>query len=471
MHNSKIYSILKYFDKYEQNRLRKYILSPYFNKNETINTLFEVFIDDINSEQSTELEKEDIWRIVQPDTSYNDVRFRKLCSDLLKLVEGFLAQQVYENNPLHQATYLIEAVGAKKMTKLYNTSMNSARRLSQRQLMKPASYFFYQYQIERNFFELKESTLDRSSKTNVEAIINNLDYFYLAEKLRYYSSILSRKNVVEHEYDLLFIDEIIQHLQKCNYDHVPLIAIHYQLYLTQVETENVEHYYKLKELLNKYASEIPFKEAYDSYSQAVNYCINKINKGQTTFLEEFLELNINLLDNGLLTDRGLTPWRFKNIVIVALRLDKFDWTEQFIHQYSQLIPEEYRDNAITFNLARLYWYQKKHEQVIELLATVDYEDVTYNLESKAMLLSTYYETDEIEPLYSLLESFRVFLNRHKDIPLKRRKYYQSLIRFTKKLTKILPGDRAAITKFKADLEKTNEVSADRWLKEKIAELE
>ena len=93
MHNSKLYSILEHFDKYEQNRLRKYINSPYFNKNQALIHLFEIFIDHINDENSNEIEKKNIWEKIQPQKKFDDVRFRKLCSDLLKLVESFLAQQ------------------------------------------------------------------------------------------------------------------------------------------------------------------------------------------------------------------------------------------------------------------------------------------------------------------------------------------------------------------------------------------
>ena len=38
-----------------------------------------------------------------------------------------------------------------------------------------------------------------------------------------------------------------------------------------------------------------------------------------------------------------------------------------------------------------------------------------------MLMAIYYEEDELEPLYSLFESFRVYLNRHKNSPESRRK--------------------------------------------------
>ena len=41
MYNSKLFAILEQFDKYEQNRCRKYIQSPYFNRSEQLEQLYE----------------------------------------------------------------------------------------------------------------------------------------------------------------------------------------------------------------------------------------------------------------------------------------------------------------------------------------------------------------------------------------------------------------------------------------------
>ena len=66
MRSSKIYSILEHFNKYEQNRLRKYISSPYFNKDEKLIRLAEILIHDINKHGKAELEKNDIWESLNP---------------------------------------------------------------------------------------------------------------------------------------------------------------------------------------------------------------------------------------------------------------------------------------------------------------------------------------------------------------------------------------------------------------------
>lgn len=473
MHNSKIYSILKYFDKYEQNRLRKYLLSPYFNKSKSIVQLFNSLIEHINESDSLVLEKEDLWSILYPNSSFDDIRFRKVCSDLLKLVESFLAQQQYETNPLHQATYLVEAVGEKRMEKLFKSSMRTARRLSSQQLYRPPNYYFYQYQIEKNYHELSQSTLNRSSKSNEEEIINHLDHFYLSEKLRIYCGILSRQKFAPHEYNLLFIDEIIEHLNKHKYDEIPMIAIYYQIYLTQTDAEEEAHYFKLKELLEKYAGKLTVREANDSYSQTINYCISKINSGQQHFLSEFIEMNETLIKKGFLMNDELSPWKYQNIVIAALRLGRYEWTEDFIYTYKDILPESYRENALTFNLATLYWYQKKYEEVMNLLREVEYEDITYNLGSKAMLLATYYELDETEPLFSLMEAFRTYLNRHKkDISQQRRKNFTNLISFINRISKVKIGDKKKLAALRKDLDEMQGIAANRqWLQEKIAELE
>ena len=89
-----------------------------------------------------------------------------------------------------------------------------------------------------------------------------------------------------------------------------------------------------------------------------------------------------------------------------------------------------------------------------------------------MLIATYYELDEIEPLDSLFQSFRAYLNRHnKDIPEQSRKRYINLIKFTKKLTNIRPKDTKAIEKLRKEINESEGVVSVKWLREKINELE
>ncbi len=472
MRNTKLYSILEHFDKYETNRLRKYLQSPYFNKNQTLIDLFERLVADVQSEKKRGLEKEDVWTLLGLPQPFDDVRFRKYYSDLLKLVEGFLCQQVYEADPVRQAADLIQAVGHKKMEKLYNSTMKTARRLSEDQPYRHAQHHLKQYLIELSYYHMMEFETKRGARTNVEEIANNLDAFYLAEKLRIFASVLTQQHFVSQQYKVKLIDEILAYLRSHDdYQNTPAVAVYFQVFLTVTEQDSFDHYFKLKELLDQYGLVFPKDEALTIYYSAINYCIRQINHGNQDFLEELFILYNQLIDKEIIfLNDEFSPWDFRNIVVIALRLGRYEWVERFIHDFNHKIPEMYRDNAVTYNLAQLYFYQKKYDKVIEQLRNVEYEDVSYNLNSKTMLLTTYYETDEYEPLYSLFDSFRTYINRQNNIPKDRKENYKNLIKFTKKLTKIMPGDKEAVQKLKEEIAATGNVASLPWLQEKIEEL-
>ncbi len=470
--NNKLYTILRTFDKIEMNRLEKYILSPYFNKNQYTTQLFGLLMKNVESKNAKELVKEDVWKILFEKEKYDDVRFRKINSDLLKLVEGYLAQQLYDENPLHQAIYLMEAVTRKKLDKLHNSTVKAAEELSKKQQYRPSGYYFYQYQIERNLYMLSDLDTQRTSKTNLEKIINNLDYFYLAEKLRYYVDILQRQSVVSHEYQLLFIDEILEHLGKQNYENVAAVSVYYQIYLTLKEPENENHFDTLMELLEKDASAFPESEANLLYKAALNYCVAKVNKGNQHFLENLFNIYIALINNKLLfIGDSFNTVVFSNIIYTALRLEKYQWAIDFVEKYQDKLPFENRESTVNFNFARIYFRMKKFDKVIPLLSVSEFPDYLMTLNAKVTLAGAYYELDELTPLYSLLESVKIYLSRHKDISPQRKELFSNFIKFTRKLTELIPRDKKAIQKLREELNNTKNITNADWLHEKLNALE
>lgn len=470
MHNSKIYTILSEFDKVEQNRLRKFLISPYFNRSQLLVRLFELLVKYINGNRVKTLEKESIWKKLYQNTEFDDIRFRKLCSDLLKLVEEYLAQESYNKNSVKKSICLLEAINEKKIYKLYKNAEKNAIKEIERLPHKTDEYYSYHYQIEINKYRSLQLALDRSSKSNIENILFNLDNFYILEKLKYYNSTLSRKNFNKFEFNSILIDELITTLSN-EKNVIPQIQVYLQALLVQKD-EKEENYKSLKSLLDNHADKFPNQEANELYTYALNYCLRRVNRGETEMLKEFLDLNEDLLQKGILGKGNLSPWKFQNIVTAACRIGRYEWTRKFIDKYQDQLPEEYKENAVTYNLARLYFYQKKYPEVVSLLQFVEYEDIGYNLGSKALLLRTYYEIDEQESLYSLIDSFRIYLNRHKeDIKPQRRTNFLNLLKFVRKLTRIIPGDKKAVDKLKAELASTKAIAAEKsWLEEKIVEL-
>ena len=62
---------------------------------------------------------------------------------------------------------------------------------------------------------------------------------------------------------------------------------------------------------------------------------------------------------------------YKNITTVGLQVKEYGWVENFIQKYTSYLPKDNRENALTYNLAKVYFSQKKYNQVIEQLREVE----------------------------------------------------------------------------------------------------
>ncbi len=453
MLNTNLYRILITLDKYEVNRLKKYILSPYFNSDVNILKLYDFITQEITKNRTKNLTKEIIWKKVIPAKSFDDTRFRKYCSDLLKLIEGYFAQEGFESDPNLKYSKLLNHIRLKKLDFFFSKSVKKAKKYLENEPLEDGNTFFSKYRFEKDYYNLYQDQLRSSFLKNMELIGKNLDCFFIAEKLRLYCLIHAQSGVYSGgQYDIKMMEEIFDFIKDSEYLEIPVVGIYFVIAQTFNEPDNLNHYYELKQLLKNHSHILTKEEARYVYTFARNYCVRQLNKGNGTFLKELFDLFLELLDKKIILDENniLSPWDFKNINLVSLRLGKYDWTEQFINDYSKYLPEKSRKNAVTYNLAQLYYYQKKNEKVIEQLRDVEYEDLSYNLNSKTMLIATYYELEDLDPLYSMFESFRTYLNRHKEIPEAKRNSYIKYIKYTKKLTNLPYGNKDAIKKFKEE---------------------
>lgn len=471
LQTNRVWKVLLALEKPTHKRLVKFLESPYFNQSNILLRLYGLYFNLIDQGKAG-FEKEKIWKTLFPKVPYDDVNFRKFSSDLLKLVESFISIEYFESSPLQKESCCVSYIVQNKIDILYGSAYKEATQNLERKGSKSSDYYLAKFSLEKLYYEMNDFEEKVEIRHNVEEISSNLDYFYWIEKLRIYCAAISHGKTANFEYKVDFIESVIQHIEQHGLQNVPELGIYYYTFMTIKDETNIDNFYILKNLLHEFAANMPKRESLWLYSSALNYCIGRTNKGDKRFDQEYLEMFEEALNNNLFyINEELATWRFNNVVAAALRSGKVDWAEQFIYKYKNRLPSESRENTFSFNMARVFRYQNKFDKVLTLLQNIEYEDVGYNRIAKAMLIITYYELDEYDALSSFVESFRVYLNRHKNIPQQTRKGYLNLIKYVKRLTGIIPGDKKAIEKLKQDIlaEKPSTVNAE-WLLEKVEEL-
>ncbi len=471
MKDSKLIKTLIHLDKTERNRFKKFLISPFFNSDENLVSIFDFIEIHIDKNPNELPEKQVLWKKIFRGIPFDDIRLRKYFSDLFKLLTKFLSFDLYQRDPLVQNLYLLEVINERKLTNLSKSSVKNARIHLESNELRHSQAYLQRYALERNNYEILNLEGDRNIRSNIEEINESLDIFYLSEKLRLFCNEFELRNLAIHTYKLTYIDEVKNMINSRGYENVPSIMLYSKLLNLYADSDNEDNYFSLRQSVSENNLLFPKKELAEIYSTIINYCSIQINKGNSKFLAQLFDFYKEVVSQDiLLEDQSFSPYHFKNIVVIGLRLKEFNWIEAFITDYAPLLPENQRDNSLSFNLAQLYFYQKKYDLVIKTLQSVEYDDYIYNLNSKTMLICTYYDTGETDALFFLLDSFRAFLNRNNHIPDNRKELYRNFVSIAKKLAKMTPKDEKAKQKLTLELEQTKNVASKNWLLEKLAEL-
>ena len=471
MRSTKFYHIISELILSDLNRFEKFLNSPYFNVNTLNIEIFKIYLD-LFKKPHIEYSKSDVWNIIKPSENYDDVKFRKYLSELLKLLLKFFSVEELENKPILSSQLLLEFTNKKKIPKLVNTAIQSSQNSSNKFFNRSSDYFLYHFQIEKNLFYLRQSNVEFYSKKNIEDISENLDKFYIAEKLKYYCEILGREVLSNIQYNFNFIEELKAFVESNKFDNDLIIRIYFLIYKTLSEPNKHENYFEVKELIFKNYRHFDGIELQELFGAILNFAIAQINLGNSKFQDEMINIYDFIFEKDILiTENFMTPVKFSNVITISLRAGNYDFAENFVLEFQELLPSSLRDGIVTFSLAQIYFYRKDFKYVMNQLQQVEYPDLIVNLRAKTIYLATLMELKEYDAIAAWSESFKVFLNRKKkEIPEARIKTYQNFITLVRMIAGVEFGDQKYFNKVEKELEKySGNIVNEQWLKEKLSE--
>ena len=180
----------------------------------------------------------------------------------------------------------------------------------------------------------------------------------------------------------------------------------------------------------------------------------------------------------MLEDGYLPESDYKNIVTAGVRTKDYQWTEAFIHQNKKKLRPEVQENAFNYNLAVFYYATQQYSAALEFLMTILFTDISYGVGAKTIQLQIYYELQEIEPLINLIDTFRLYVMRHKTQSDYRKKANLNMLRIVKKVAKLkekstfMPQKQfeKERTKLQVLYTELSPLSNSDWIKEIIQDL-
>lgn len=468
MKKSKLVDIFKVISVQEMRSFNEYVQSPYFNKRQDVIQFCSYLTKQAKANfPDKKIEQEQCWQAVFPSKKFNKKEMAHLMSRLNQLAEDFLAQRHFEEKQSKLAFYKLEAFAKSSLNKHYQQLLKTIKKELDSSSLEDADQLWNQYtlaQIQDYHFGLQNQ---RALNVYLAEKNQYLDRFFSLKKLQIFCNLHFQQIAFGAPQDMSWPASPLQASAAPQASKV--YATYLSLYrLLQGHEDSEQAFIALKTALKQLKNKLSHLEYIDLYFFAINYCSIAINKGKRHYASHLLALyEDGLAQETLLLNQTLSPWIYKNIVKLGLGLKKFEWTEEFIENYSPKLPVDQSEDAYYFNLANLNYYQKNYDQALNYLNRVEFTDLYYKHGAKAMLLKIYFEKQETEAFLGLVSSFKILLMRDQQIPNDLKSNYLNFIRFSAKLFKLRKSDHAALDKLKQSMEKTPKINGRNWLMQQL----
>lgn len=471
MLGGKLTTLLKCFSKEEWKSFSKFVHSPYFNSRPELAPILDYLQTQAPVFSEETMSKSALTAAIPLPKALSKKEIAHLMNYLLKLAEQFIGQQYYESNTTKMNFDKLHGLVNRNLDQHYEFLFKKVEKDLQETQLKERDFFLLRYELssiaDRHFIAKDERRFD----TQIQEKANNLDLFYISQKLKTLCELVNRQRIFQQPYQLNLVEELLGVIQNPTFTMTPYITCYQHILKMQLDENADENFKAVKTFFQLNADLFSKEDQSDILSHILNYCIQQIRlrAEKTFFMEEALTLYLLGIQKEILLENGiLSPWHFKNIISLFTNLKKFKAAALFIREHAPKLESTIRENTMHYNLATLDYNLKDYEGAIEHLQHVKFTDIHYHLNSRLLLLQIYYEQDEDDALRSLLASFSIFLKRNKKISTELKTTY---LNFCKILKAILRRNPQRIDSITERIEKYSPLAARQWLKEMIAKEE
>lgn len=464
---TRLFNLLKVLSRTEWTELEAFIKSSIVGPTGRSLELLEILSVYQTRLDGPELTRELLFGRLFPGIKYEDKKLRYAMTDLYRMATNYLKIKSLNNKPELSEVLLQEELARRGADKPYLACYHKDEKESLRDAGIDPLYYHYRHLEEYIYLNDYLPRKQREEHNHLESTTRYLDIYYLSRKLQLLCAIINERNVRAVEYSVFLKDELLEQLKNGAFGDVMLIKCYYLILMTLLNPDDESAFFNLQKLLSNRGHEFKFPELRDMYQYLMNYCIKKINQGNTGYVYTLFEVYKTVLAGKIIfTDGVLSQWDYKNIVVIGIRSGEHEWVEHFIENYKGSLRAGEQENAFIYNMAYLQFSRGAYRKTLSLLRQVEFTDVYYQLDMRAIILKCYFEMDDIETLFYHAAAFRIFISRSKLISDYQRTIYRNLIRFTTAVVKA-KGNRRRLELLMEEVNAVRQIADINWLKKNI----
>jgi len=308
--NSKLIKILRTLSNAEMKDFRRFICSPYFNREgKYIVRFFDELKRYAPEFENKKLTGENLFDKVYKGRVYNEVLLRRIVSELIKLSNMFLKIKALEKKGFYSEILLLHELRERNLHQSFICKAVKIRKdLNSNPFQRDTEYYnnilHLEYETDMLYVSKNMTNLD-SSLSQIEESVN---LFVIGTKLDLFKSMISESYISNKnsDYKMWLKKEIINYVQinsKYILANHPVIYVDYLAFMMFEEFNHETHYYELKKIILTNKKKFKPETLRYFFSQMMNYCILKQKADIEYFKTERFKILSELENTSLIVDK------------------------------------------------------------------------------------------------------------------------------------------------------------------------
>lgn len=437
--------------------------SPLFNKREDVSRLIDLMIS------ASPTSKEAAWKEVYASSNppYHDGKFRHLMNYTLDLIRETMAFLEIRDQERLVHMQLLQSMKRAGMHALMDKEITHARSLLEKSTDRSAAHFRETVDLEALIFD-HNRMLRRERSDHSSQLFGDFGIMVAIISLQQGCTKLAQASFFPSDSTIPYLEETVRLIRDGHFADSPAVATWFASYQALSEPDNRERFLQLKECIASHAPLFPEEELRDLYILALNVCIRRINASDKDYIREAFTIYQAGLKAGVFLENGhLSKFTYRNVLNIALALEEWGWAKAYLEEYRPYLPPREQEQIYTYNLATYFFRKQDYDDALNLLRDAKVSETLEQFDVRRMMVRIYYDRNEIQALDSLLDSFDIYLRRHKKGGY-HRKMFINMVRIMRSL--ITPrGDKDQHKKkLLVRIEKTEYLAEREWLRSLVA---
>ena len=323
MKSSQLIKVLRTFSEKEQKDFRKWVNSPFHNQRTDVIDLYQYLSKNDRWHNDQLIKKTAVFKKIFPNTPYDDDKMRQTMHFLLKSVEDFLSYEELTKDKVRAEIALARNYRRRGLSKAFEKNIRKVEKNQLGRTIRNGDYYQSNFQIQKELYSYLTAN-KRIPQINWQEINDTLDISYLANKLYNSCLMIIQKRLSEADFEAGILPAILDHLHQSRLLKIPAIAIYYYMYMSHTNPDEEQYFFALRTSIIQNKDLFSQTESREMLIMAINFCINKMNRGETVFNKEALNLYKYGVENHLILENNqISRWTFQNIVGTASNLGEF----------------------------------------------------------------------------------------------------------------------------------------------------